>query len=145
MPTKKKPVSRAKTSARTDGSDLSVLNAWTAFELGDRAPLLQLWRRHRNKPISHYHHHRMLQLIERVPIKIKKKGGRPALTSRMHTPTQRAALAQTVEWLLKIKPFLKTPSRMTVEHARHLVAEGTRLVGDSSIKRYCLDYNRTRR
>lgn len=70
----------------------------------------------------------------------------------MHTTIQRAALAQTVGWLLKIKPHLKTPSRMSVAHARHLVAERTRIegapstgVGDSSIKGYHLEYIRSTR
>ena len=153
MSTKKKPVSRAKNSVQTEGPDLSVLNAaLTAFEQGDRTLLLQLWRRHRDKPLSPHLHHFMLQLIERVPIKIKKKVGRPALTSRMHNPAERASLAQTVAWLLKIKPLLKNPSRMTVAHAQHLVAGRTHLevthsagVGDSSIKRYYLDYIRSTR
>lgn len=136
MPTKKKPVSRAKAPAVwTDGKDPGVRKAWKAFERGDREPLIQIWQRHINEPIPPTLHQIILQLIEQSSISIKRKPGRPYLTSRVHNDAERADLAKIVEWLCKIKPS------MSVEHARSLVKDYNGVsVSERLIKQYCLDY-----
>lgn len=135
MPTKKKSVKAPAVWA--DGKNPEVRKAWRAFESGDRQPLIHIWQRHINEPIPATLHQIILRLIEQASISVKKKPGRPYLTSRVHNDVERAALARTVSWLRKIKPS------MTVEHARRLVKDYAGIsVSERLIKQYCLDYNR---
>lgn len=141
MPNKRKPVSRAVAPAVwTDGKDPAARRAWEAFERGDREPLIQIWQRHINEPIPPILHQIILGLIEQASISIKRKPGRPYMTSRVHNDAERAELAKAALWLRKLKP------RMSVEHARRLVASYAGITySERLIKQYCLDYNRSRK
>ncbi|TKB68555.1 MAG: hypothetical protein E8D52_05980 [Nitrospira sp.] len=127
---KKKPVNDAKRA----GQPSIFQHAWVAWTRGDRNPLRQILDLHENQ-IPPQLYDILYAIVEHASMPTqpmaKRKPGRPKVSTRYHSDTQRDEIVRTVAWLRKIKPS------MTVTRAREVVADRYG-ISTSLVEKYCL-------